>query len=291
MSSSIVFGDIPADFSRYRQARVVILPVPYEQTTSYLKGTAKGPEAILKAAEQIELFDEKLKIEPFRMGIHILPFMEADAKPAEFFFTQIENEVLTHLRKQKLVVILGGEHTITLAGVKGAKRVYPDLGVVQIDAHADLRDSYQNNPYSHACVMRRVFEYAPVFQIAIRSISREEYEFMKEKKIVTLFQHELAEESLKSFLAQLPREIYLTIDLDGFDPAVIPGVGNPEPGGLTWSMVDRLLEEMTDRVLIRAFDIVELRPIPQEARSEITAVRLLYRLLGYIYRQQCRPQT
>ncbi|MCX8011940.1 MAG: arginase family protein, partial [Desulfobacterota bacterium] len=121
--SSIVFGDIPIEFSQYNQSRVVILPVPYEQTTSYLKGTAKGPEAILKTADQIELFDEKLKIEPFRMGIHILPFMDATSEPTESFFNQIEDEVFIHLAQQKLVVILGGEHTITLGGVKGAKKV------------------------------------------------------------------------------------------------------------------------------------------------------------------------
>jgi agmatinase len=286
MNNNLTFGDIPPEFTRYDQARVVILPVPYEQTTSYLKGTEKGPQAIIKAAEQIELFDEKLKSEPYQMGIHILPFIPTTTNPV-VFLNQLEDEVLHHLAKHKLMVMLGGEHTITLGGVKAAKRVFPDLGVVQIDAHADLRNSYQNNPYSHAAVMRRIFdEEVPIFQFGIRSLSREEYEFIKEKKINTLFQHELSKKSLKSFLTQLPENIYLTIDLDGFDPAVVPGVGNPEPGGLSWEVADHILEQISSRSRIRAFDIVELRPLPEEARSEITAARLLYRILGYVARDQ-----
>jgi len=286
MNNNLTFGDIPPEFTRYDQARVVILPVPYEQTTSYLKGTKKGPQAIIKAAEQIELFDEKLKSEPYQMGIHILPFIPTTTNPV-VFLNQLEDEVLHHLAKHKLMVMLGGEHTITLGGVKAAKRVFPDLGVVQIDAHADLRNSYQNNPYSHAAVMRRIFdEEVPIFQFGIRSLSREEYEFIKEKKINTLFQHELSKKSLKSFLTQLPENIYLTIDLDGFDPAVVPGVGNPEPGGLSWEVADHILEQISSRSRIRAFDIVELRPLPEEARSEITAARLLYRILGYVARDQ-----
>ncbi|MBP1709432.1 MAG: speB, partial [Deltaproteobacteria bacterium] len=170
-----------------------------------------------------------------------------------------------------------------------AKKLFPNLGVVQIDAHADLRDSYQNNPFSHACAMRRILDYAPLFQIGIRSLSKEEFNLIQEKKITTMFSHELSDRNLDSFFAKLPEDIYLTIDLDGFDPAVVPGVGNPEPGGLTWEKVDQILEQISARSKIRAFDIVELRPLADEARSEITAARLLYRILGYSARDHALP--
>jgi len=281
----LVFGDTPEKFSGYDQAQAVILPIPYEQSTSFLKGTAQGPQAILNAASQIELFDEKVKGEPFRMGIHVLPFMTISPDP-EKFLSQVETEVLSHLKHNKLVIMLGGEHTLTIGGVKAAKKHFPNVGVVQIDAHADLRDSYQNNPFSHACAMRRVLDYAPLFQIGIRSLSKEEFDLIQEKKITTMFSHELSDRNLDSFFAKLPEDIYLTIDLDAFDPAVVPGVGNPEPGGLTWEKVDHILEHISARSKIRAFDIVELRPLADEARSEITAARLLYRILGYIARDQ-----
>ncbi len=143
----LVFGDTPEEFSGYDQAQAVILPIPYEQTTSFLKGTAQGPHAILNAASQIELFDEKLKTEPFRIGIHVLPFM-AISPDLEKFLSHVETEVFFHLKQNKLVIMLGGEHTLTIGGVKAAKKLFPNVGVVQIDAHADLRDSYQNNPFS-----------------------------------------------------------------------------------------------------------------------------------------------
>ena len=285
MNTMFFFGDTPEQYTGYSHSKAIILPIPYEQSTSFLKGTAQGPEAILNAASQIELFDEKLKQEPFRIGIHVLPFMAINPDPNKLL-SQIETEVFSHLQQNKLVIILGGEHTITAGAVKAAKRKFPFLGVVQIDAHADLRDSYQKNPLSHACAMRRILDHAPLFQIGIRSLSNAEFNLIKEKKIATLFSHELSNKNVKSFLTQLPKDIYLTVDLDAFDPAVVPGVGNPEPGGLSWEMADYILEQISSRSRIRAFDIVELRPLADEARSEITAARLLYRILGYIARDQ-----
>ena len=286
--TTFVFGDTPEKFSGYDSAKAVILPVPYEQSTSFLKGTAQGPQAILNAAGQIELFDEKLKREPFRIGIHVLPFMAISPDP-EKFLGHVETEILFHLKQSKLVIMLGGEHTLTIGGVKAAKKIFPNLGVVQIDAHADLRDSYQNNVFSHACAMRRIIDDISLFQIGIRSLSKEEFQLMQERNITTLFSHELSDRNLDSFFAKLPENIYLTIDMDGFDPAVVPGVGTPEPGGLTWEKVDQILERISARSKIRAFDIVELRPLADEARSEITAARLLYRILGYSARDQAFP--
>ena len=286
--TSLVFGDISEKFSGYEQAQAVILPIRYEQTTSFLKGTSNGPQAILNAARQIELFDEKLKSEPFRIGIHVLPFMTIHPDQKKFL-GHLEIELLSHLKRNKLVIMLGGEHTITIGGVKAAKKLFPGLGVVQIDAHADLRDSYQNNPFSHACAMRRILDTAPLFQLGIRSLSKEEFNLIQDRKIATLFSHELSDQNLEAFFGKLPADIYLTIDLDGFDPAVVPGVGNPEPGGLTWEKFDHIIEHISARSKIRAFDIVELRPLANEARSEITAARLLYRILGYCARDQALP--
>lgn len=283
--NTFVFGDIPREYSTYEHARAVVLPVPYERTTSYVKGTGRGPEAILEASYQIELFDEKLKQEIFKMGIHTLPFMSVTPHP-EQFLNQVEAEVSFHLRKNKLPVILGGEHTVTLGAIKAVKQYFPHIGVLQIDAHADLRDSYQEDPYSHACVMRRVLAYAPLFQIGIRSLSQEEFHLIKEERVTTVFSHEMTKETIEDLIAKLPEEVYLTIDMDGFDPAVVPGVGNPEPGGIDWKMADYIVDRVSSRSRIRGLDIVELRPIPGEVRSEVTAARLLYRVLGYIARDQ-----
>lgn len=283
--TALQFGEIPEGFTSYDQAQAVILPVPYEHTTSYLGGTAQGPEAILSASQQIELFDEKLGLEVYReIGIVTLPPMTIDCY-AEEFLAKVEQEILGHLRNNKLVVSLGGEHTITLGAVKAAKAVFPHIVVVQIDAHADLRDSYLGDPLSHAAVMRRTLEHVPVFQVGVRSLSPEEYQLVRNKSVTTLFSHELSDKTINAFVNQLPEDIYLTIDMDGFDPAVVPGVGTPEPGGLTWYTADYLLERISTRCRIRAFDIVELRPLSDEVRSEITAARLLYRLLGYIARR------
>ena len=283
--NNLIFGNISKEYRTYENSRVVILPIPYEYTTSYLKGTARGPESILKASYQIELFDERLKQETFRIGIHTLPFMTINSH-TENFLDQIEAKVTVHLNTNKLVVILGGEHTITLGALKAVKKFFPNLGVLQIDAHADLRNSYQKDPYSHACVMRRVLKYAPVYQIGIRSISREEYHLIHKERVFTLFDHEISADNLEVFLAKLPEDIYLTIDMDGFNPAVVPGVGNPEPGGLDWGIANHIMDRVSSQSRIRAFDIVELRPIAGEVRSEVTAARLLYRLLGFIARDQ-----
>lgn len=279
----VVFGEIPTEFSGYDHSFAVILPVPYEKTTSFLKGTADGPQAILAASSQIELFDEKLGLEPFRLGIHTLPPFPV-GEGAEALLGSLTREAHAHLSRGKLLVVLGGEHTITAGVVRAARCLFPALGVLQVDAHADLRASYQDDPYSHACAMHLILDLVPLYQVGIRSLSREEHLLVQERKTTVLYAHQVCPQTLDAFIAQLPDDLYLTIDLDAFDPSVVPGVGTPEPGGLDWKTVDYLLEKVASRCRIRAFDLVELRPLPQEARSEVTAVRLLYRLLGYIGR-------
>jgi len=280
------FTELPQDYCPYEHSKAVILPVPFEQTTSYLQGTKDGPAAILHASQEIELFDEKLGCEVGNeIGIHTLPPIEP-AQDIESFLNHLESVAAGHLHNGKLLVTLGGEHTITLATVRAAKQVYPDIAVLQIDAHADLRDTYRGKRYSHATVMRRVLEHASVHQIGIRSLSRKEYDLIKHTGITTLFAHEISTKTIDTFVDTLPKELYLTIDMDGFDPAVVPGVGNPEPGGLTWKTADYLLDRVSRRCSIKAFDVVELRPLAAEVRSEITAARLIYRLLGYSARDE-----
>ena len=280
--NALHFGEIPESFSSYEQSGAVILPVPFEHTTSYLHGTAAGPEAILKASQEIEAFDEKLGREIFRyMGIHTLAPVAIDCNP-EVFLDKLESEIAGHLRNNKLVVSLGGEHTITLAAVRAITAIHPGTAVLQLDAHADLRHTYRGDYYSHATVMRRVLDHARLYQIGIRSLSKEEFDFIDGAAVSTLFNHNLSQETIDAFVKTLPESIYITIDMDGFDPAVVPGVGNPEPGGFTWESADYLLERVCRHCRIRSFDVVELRPLPQETRSEVTAARLIYRLLGYI---------
>ena len=280
------FADIPTGLTGYERCNAVILPVPYEHTTCHVKGTTAGPQAILNASQEIELFDEKLGREVYQdMRLYTAPFVKIDCH-SQPFLAKLEAIVAEHLENNKLVVTLGGEHTVTIAAVRAYTRKYSHMAVLQIDAHADLRDSYQGDPYSHACTMRRVLDHAPLYQVGIRSLTKEEFSLIESGAVSTLFSHNLSRQAINHFVAALPEELYITIDMDGFDPAVVPGVGTPEPGGLTWDLADYLLDLISQQCSIRGFDVVELRPLPGEVRSEVTAARLIYRILGYMARRR-----
>lgn len=278
------FGGLPKRFSSYETAKVVILPVPYDQTTSYLTGTRDGPRAIITASRNLELFDEELETEIYQVGIttveELIPVMSG---PSEMLRV-IEKEVNRHLEAEKFLVMVGGEHSITLGAIRAFKKRYDDLSVLFLDAHADLRDEYQGTPYSHACVGRRIIdEGIPLIQAGRRSLSKEEADYISQTEIRTYPARMMQEKAawLNQLIDSLSARVYLSIDLDVLDPSCMPAVGTPEPGGLSWYQLIDLLKDVAGQRQIVGLDVVELCPHPGNISPDFLAAKLIYHVLGY----------
>ncbi|MHB9074780.1 MAG: agmatinase [Desulfobaccales bacterium] len=278
-----------------KEAEAVVLPIPYEATTTYGAGTREGPEAILAASRQVELWDEDHNWDP-SAAIRLAtaqPILPEVAGP-QAMLEKIKRVVQPWVSQGKLICALGGEHTITVALVQAVQTRYPDFTVVALDAHADLRESYDGSKLSHACVMRRLYELGrPLNLLGVRSYSQDEYQLLRVAPRLKVFPArdlntpagwDQAVEHLKGITGP----VYLSIDLDALDPGIMPAVGTPEPGGLSYGQVLTIIETLTKRGPIVALDMVELAPIPSHRVSEFTAARLLYKALGYIY-QSRRP--
>jgi agmatinase len=288
-SLPVNFGLLPDVQSAYATSRIVVLPVPFERTVSYGHGTAGGPAAILRASQSMELYDEELRFEPAGIGIATLPPFLPEAFDLAAAMDELETECRRHLEAGKFLLTLGGEHSLTIAPVRAAKRVHADIGVIQFDAHADLRDEFEGTIYSHAAVMRRVAdEGLPTLPIGIRSLSAPEAEFAHEAGVPIVWGHELAEvddERFDRLLAALPEKIYLTFDIDYFDPSLVPATGTPEPGGGAWYPTLRLLSRIFETKQVVAMDLVELAPIGGQPSSDFVAAKLAYKCLGYFARR------
>jgi len=278
------FGLLPEEQSGYDSSRVVVLPVPFERTVSYGRGTVEGPAAILRASQAMELYDDELGGETAEIGIATLPPFLPEPFEMGAAIAELEEECRRHLAAGKLLVTLGGEHSLTIAPVRAARAVFGEIGVVQFDAHADLRDEYEGTPYSHASVMRRVAdEGLPTLPIGIRSLSKPEAEFAMEAGIPIVWGGELdtLDARFDGLLASLPESVYLTFDIDYFDPSLVPATGTPEPGGGTWYPTLRLLSRLFETKRVVAMDLVELAPIGGQPASDFLAAKLIYKCLGY----------
>jgi len=265
-----------------------ILPVPYEQTVSYGRGCAAGPAAILAASVEVELFDEELTSEPYRVGIGTQEAQPATAAGPETLVNELQARVAPLADAGQTVVILGGEHSLTAGPVRAYQGRYPDLSVLQIDAHADLRESYQDCRYSHASAMRRVRDTVTnTVGVGIRNLSRPEFDYAQQTDGCHLFlahQRDTGGQWINEAIELLSPHVYVTIDLDGFDPSLIPAVGTPEPGGLSWEEVTALLRRLTLRRHLVGADVVELAPIGHMHAPDFVAARLVYKLIGYAER-------
>ncbi len=279
------FCGLDAELSSWENSQAVIVPVPYDLTTSYLSGTRHGPMAIIQASTHLELFDDETKKQPCSNGIHTLPQIEVTTAGPSAMIQRVERVAAQIIDANKFPVLLGGEHSITLGMVQTLTKKYPDLGILQLDAHADLRDRYQDSPFSHACIARRISEICPLVQAGIRSLSLEEFEFLSQAPIKTLFADQMQSGTgwIDTINRQLPEHIYVTIDLDVFDPSIMPSVGTPEPGGLTWYQVLYALKSISQQTKIVGFDIVELCPQPANPGPDFLAAKLCYKLLGYVF--------
>jgi agmatinase len=261
----------------FNEAGFVVIPVPYEKTTTWGRGTAKGPQAVIEASFQVESFDEELLADFSSLTFTQKPLKTKTLQP-------VRSAVLRVLAAGKVPIMIGGEHTITAAAVSAAAEKYKDLSVLQIDAHADLRDSYGGDKYNHACVMRRVLEICPVVQAGLRNISREEHAFAKRSgQINKMFFLRPGEPlPVKKIISKLSGSVYVTIDIDGLDPSIMPSTGTPEPGGLLWHEILGLLNEVAEQKNVVAFDVVEFSPIKGLKAPDFTAAKLIYKMIGYI---------
>jgi len=275
------FGGLDDEFASLENARAVVMPVPYDFTTSYQGGARLGPRAILAASRNMELWDEEGG-PVYRWGIHTLAELEPTAEGPEAMVARVEQAVDWILEQGKLPAMLGGEHSITSGAVRAARRRFERLSVLQIDAHGDMRDTYLDSRWSHACVMRRVREIVPAASVGIRSISEEEAEFLKShpQPIWSVRQFRALEGRWDPILDALSDDVFVTFDLDGLDPSILPATGTPEPGGLDWFEAVDLLKAVAERRRIVGFDVVELAPLPGHVASDFLASRLVYRMIG-----------
>jgi agmatinase len=282
-ASALVFGGALPTRVSFDAASVVILPVPVDRTTSYVGGTRNGPHEILQASTHMELWDDEMKADVHGVGIFTLPEMELPFGEMAPLVDEIERVAYEIVSRDKFLVAIGGEHSITPPLVSAAARKFPGLSVLQIDAHADMRDSYMGTVHNHACAMRRALQFARVTQVAIRSLSTEEAEALPKLKSTVFYDVDMRRDPkwIDAVVASLAENVYVTIDVDGMDPAIMPATGTPEPGGLSWAEITTLLRATAERRRIVAADIVELSPIPGLVAPNFLCAKLLYKLLTY----------
>jgi len=278
------FGGVDPAFPSFEESTFIVLPVPYDLTSTYQSGSRRGPNAILEASSQMELYDDELCKETYLAGIYTLPSLDPDARGPGEMANAVRRAVADILLSDKIPVILGGEHSISFGAVQAFKEKYPGISVLQLDAHADLRNYYQCSPYGHASVGRRISEICPLIQAGIRSMSAEEAAFLKEGNVKSFSaDFILAERSqCEKICETLGGDVYVTIDIDVLDPSIMPSTGTPEPGGIYWKDILSLMREVSKRCRVRGFDVVELSPIPGIVAPDFLTAKLIYRIMGYL---------
>jgi len=291
-SEALVFGGALPVRPTFDTASVVVLPCPVDRTTSYVSGTRNGPHEILQASSHMELWDDEMKADVHGVGIFTLPEMELPFGEMAALVDEIERVAYEIIGRDKFLVTIGGEHSITPPLVSAAARKYPGLSVLQIDAHADMRDSYMGTVHNHACAMRRALQFATVTQVGIRSLSTEEAEVLPTLQTTVFYDADMRQDPkwIDAVVESLAGDVYLTIDVDGMDPAIMPATGTPEPGGLSWPEITRLLRATAERRRIVAADIVELSPIPGMIAPNFLCAKLLYKLLTYRFARDPRAK-
>jgi len=277
------FGGTTPKTTDFDRARVVILPVPLDRTTSYVAGTRGGPQEILVASSHMELWDEETQTDVHGIGVFTLPEMEFPFATMEEVIQEIRRVATEIVSRDKFPVVLGGEHSITAPVVAAVAAKYPGLSVLQIDAHADLRESYMGTRHNHACAMRRVLEHAHATQVGVRSLSSEEAAAAPTLPTRIFYDYNMRQDAdwIDRIVESLSETVYITIDCDGLDPAIMPAVGTPEPGGLTWYEALALLRRVIERRRVVGCDIVELCPLPGNVAPNFLCAKLIYKILTY----------
>jgi agmatinase len=281
------FGGPALQTPSITDADILVLPLCYEHSPSYGPGSKDGPHYVLQASEQLEAFDEELFVDWEQLRIHTLPpvFPTGGAEQSVAEMEQAAQKALDG-NKNKFLLSLGGDHAVSIGPIRAVSNLYPDLGVLQVDAHLDLREEWNGSRYNHACVMRRVFEEScpAIIQVGIRSFSKEEALFVKQNQLSPYYMHDLearGDDWIAEILEKLPENVYLTVDLDGLDPACVPGTGTPEPGGLSYRFLLELVRRVATHKRIVAADVNELVKIEGTQVSEYTAARIAQKIIVY----------
>lgn len=281
------FLGLETEFSNREKSKIVIIPVPYEVSTSYINGTKNAPDAIIGASRYIELYDEETGREVYKEGVYTASPITFENNP-EDDFTKITAVFLNYLSDGKFPVGIGGEHSVSFPIYRAFHQYFNDISVLQLDAHSDLRESYEGSIYSHASVMKRIYGLNKnIVQVGIRSQCVEEADFIKGNSINTFYAHALKKEDLSSSIIDaLNDNVFITIDVDYFDPSVIPATGTPEPGGFYWDETLRFLKKVFSAKNVVGLDVVELSPIKGIVHPDFTIAKLLYKLIGYKFLEE-----
>jgi agmatinase len=284
------FLNISSQYSSFKNSKAIVVPFPYESSTSYGKGTKFGPDAVISASSQVELFDEEFQEEVYKK-IGICTWSVTKHAKSGKFYLPLVKEIRKIISANKFPIILGGEHSITRGATEALGEKYKTFSVLQFDAHADLRDTYERNKFSHACAMRRVLgqkEIKSLIQVGIRNISNDpkdgsEFDFYKknQKKIKTFWAKDMSKWKISEILKNLEKNVYLTFDVDVFDPGIMPSTGTPEPGGINWYQALEILKEVFCQKNVIGCDIVELSPIKNLSAPDFMIAKLIYKMIGY----------
>ena len=280
MKEVINFGYLPEEYSDPENAGIIIIPVAYDGTSTWIKGADKGPTAIIEASANMELYDIETDSEVYRKGIYTEDTITREITTTEMI-NAVNGTVQYYLVKNKFTVVIGGEHSVSIGSIKAHAEHYSNLTVLQLDAHADLREEYNGSIYNHACVTARIKEFCPVVQVGIRSMDSTEKESMDKNR--TFFAEYIYNNTdwIKKVISILSDNVYITIDLDVFDPSIMPSTGTPEPGGLLWYDVLALLKAVSNKKNVVGFDVVELCPDDRNKAPDFMAAKLIYKLLSY----------
>ncbi len=285
MKSTKNYAGIADEFAQLETAKVVLIPVPYDGTSTWGKGADKGPEAFLEASENMELYDIETESEVYRQGIHLAEAITENTSP-EAMVNAVHKTTKEYIKRNKFVTLFGGEHSISIGSIRAFNECFDNLTVLHIDAHADLRESYDGTAYNHACAVHEASQNTNLVQVGIRSMDAIEKTFMDAEK--TFFAHDMVTDEywMDKVIEAMSDTVFITFDLDAFDPSIMPSTGTPEPGGLLWYETLDFLKQVFEEKNVVGFDIVELCPNKVDKSSDFLAAKLYYKMLGYKFMGQ-----
>lgn len=275
------FGGLPPQYSELANSKVVLVPVPYDGTSTWIKGADKGPEAIIRASANMEVYDIETDSQVYQQGIFTDAPVAAGASSPERMVEAVRGKVQGHLANGKFVVVIGGEHSVSIGAIQAHAHQFPGVSVLQLDAHSDLRQEYEGSKNNHACVMARAREMCPIVQVGIRSMDISETKGLQRDRI--FFAEDIHDSAawIDQVVAKLAEQVYITIDLDVFDPSIMPSTGTPEPGGLRWYDVLALMRAVCSRKKVVGLDVVEMCPVANQWAPDFLAAKLIYKILSY----------
>lgn len=277
------YAGIPEKYARLDDAQVVLIPVPYDGTSTWQKGADKGPDAFLNASENMELFDIETRSEPYKKGVYLAPAVTENSSPEKMVET-VHKITKNYIKQDKFVTLFGGEHSISIGSIRAFNECFDDLTVLQIDAHADLRETYEGSKCNHACAVYEASQKTKLIQVGIRSMDISEVDNMIEDQTYFAEDISISDDWVDDSINQMTENVFITIDLDAFDPSILPSTGTPEPGGLLWYETLDYLKKVFKKKNVVGFDIVELCPNENEKSSDFLAAKLYYKMLAYKFK-------